>query len=474
MRNIVLRILSIGLSVFLSSTAALAESAPLLLNYQEWSSLSNDEQINYLKEIQKIMAGMDQRSEFFAQAQSEMSSSRSPASVDNSEAYAKVAEKNLNTADDLIQKAEKMKNPEKKYAQLKKVADMLEVDRYGISLIQKDNLYTPAYKKWMSVHDELKKNSNVQSQLKPGNPVSISSEIDRIDKTNADLNNLMQSSILLKSSENQFFNRKPQPGTNAYNEGIAEIKKQNAIYNVDAAEVKKNKAAILSAKKQYDKAASLIPKGTSLVPKKSDGEFFRCMYAGFILKENCKAPSSLPKNSELLGIKKDNFNCDKSLVLCNPLVFGGVASCPIDAKTNKDSAAKCLSEMKGFCKPKSTSATHECLEEAEKSPNNLENTALLIHANPAAWNDYTNAFHGLCDEGKISQNRFTQKKGEEPRTDTDHVKKDIEKTCDWARERLLKLRDEAKIGLNKIDGSQQGTPLKKSPEPAKKAVPGNK
>ena len=438
MKNVVLGFLRISLCLSVFFSAARAETAPLLLNYQEWSALPPSEQIQYLKELQKVLAGMDERSEFFAKAQADIAPSRAPASApaeDLSFQYAAVTEINLTTADQLLKKADLVKETEKKSADIKEAAGLIEKSRYGISMITQARLASDTYKKWTAVRDHL-----FMEKID-----SISTEKRQIEKVDNIFKTLSRSSNTLASSKVLLVQQKVDSPT--YKKLTAQIEINKAALKGASDEFKKNEAAFNAAKKDYKKDIALLP-------KKKDGDFFRCMYAGFILKEDCKAPSKLPKDLKLVGITPNNFGCDKSLVLCNPLIFGGAASCPVDAMKNKDKTAQCLSEMKGFCKPKSSSATHDCLDEAEKSPNNLENTALLIHANPEAWNDYTNSFHSLCDEEKISQNIFARKKGDKARDNEDHVKKDIAKTCDWARERLLKLRTSGKIDLKKVDSTK--------------------
>lgn len=444
MKNVVLGFLGIGLFVFGFSAVADAEPAALLLNYQEWSALPSDEQLQYLKELQKVMAGMDERSEFFAKAQADMANARAPASApteDHSVEYATVSENNLLAADQLLKSG--------KPADVKKAAGLVEKTRYGISMITQGPVAKDTYKKWLVVRDELFKEKMA----------SISADKIQIEKVDNIFKTLSQASTNITSTEKLLAQQKLDSPT--YKKLSAQIANNKAAFKGASEEFRKNEVDFKAAKDDYKKAIALLP-------KKKDGEFFRCMYAGFVLKEDCKAPSKLPKNLKLTGIAPNNFGCEKSLVLCNPLLFGGAASCPADAKTIKEKATQCLSEMKGFCKPKSSSATRDCLEEAEKSPNNLENTALLIHANPEAWNDYTNSFHSLCDEEKISQNTFARKKGNKVREDSDHVKKDIAKTCDWARERLLKLRTSSKIDIKKIDSTKFGPGPKNAPVEGRK------
>ncbi len=451
MKNVISGFLAIGLGFLVFSERAHAETAPLLLNYQEWSALPAVEQTQYLKELQKVMAGMDEQSEFFAKTRIEAAASRAPAStpVDASEQYSRVSENNLEKAEALLRNAEQIKDSKKKTAEIKKAAALIEKTRYGISLITQDRLASDTYRKWAAVRNNLEKKKTD----------SVSAELAQIEKIDNIFLTVNRSQNAIVSSEKLL--AKERAGTQEYNILSARIANSKTALKVARDELRKNKEAFLAAQEDYKKAAELLP-------KKDAGEFFRCMYAGFVLKKDCKAPSQLPKDLDLVGITADNYTCDKSLVLCNPLIFGGAASCPVDAKADKKAAAKCLSEMKGFCKPKSSSATRDCLEEAEKSPNNLENTALLIHANPKAWDDYTNSFHSLCDEEKISQNAFSKKKGKHPRSDEEHVKNDIAKTCDWARERLLKLRTEAKIDTKKIDASKLEVGQKKAPTEGRK------
>src|SRR5690606_19953719 len=59
-------------------------------------------------------------------------------------------------------------------------------------------------------------------------------------------------------------------------------------------------------------------------PKFSDDEFFRCMYAGFILKSGPgRAPASLQEDLK----EVPNLKCSSPQVLCNPLLFGAKTDC---------------------------------------------------------------------------------------------------------------------------------------------------
>jgi hypothetical protein len=210
------------------------------------------------------------------------------------------------------------------------------------------------------------------------------------------------------------------------------------------------KSEIAAAAKLTDKiTAQKTDKPVDKTPTTDDGkssEFFRCMYAGYIIKSGiCRAPSALPSDVKLPGVTADNFNCE-SQVSCNPLLFGG--TCPPEdltkALTDKDGGKKCLAEMKGLCVDISATATHDCFEKANSDKQNLQITSLLIAASPEAWTQYTESFRQLCDEERIVDNAFLQKKGIARRTNSETVKQDVLKTCNWARERLVQLRDEFK------------------------------
>lgn len=429
-----------------------AANAANVLTYEEWSSLSEEGQLQYLKGLQSVVSGMDERSEYFAKEAS--SSSRSPASTGargvmggkaiqevkelttrpikpaETDAAAKIANRKMTEIDALVDQATKAP-PNERATLLKKAAEMTEETRFGLMKIQNSSSFEESYKKWKDTQFELELKVRSAKKILDNKDVSLTAKLDRIAEVDTNFNKV---SALAAQGKAQ----------------SPETKKFVTIALGD-------KKTYLKAEKDYAEALAPMASKTNL---KKD-EFFRCMYAGFVLKENCKAPSVLPGDMNLLGINKENFICDKSQVLCNPLLFGGNLSCPlVDVKKEKDPAknkeaiaanAKCLNQMTGQCQPKSRSATSECLKNANKIPGNLQITAALIHANPKEWNEYANSFHGLCDESKIDKNAFTKKKGEVHRQDQERVENDIALTCEWARTRLAKLRDEAGIDLKAIN-----------------------
>lgn len=176
----------------------------------------------------------------------------------------------------------------------------------------------------------------------------------------------------------------------------------------------------------------------SAAPQATGGRFYRCMYAGFVLKQDpCKGPHELPADVKLEGIAREQLACPRDEVLCNPLLFGLKASC--DLMPFDSSKKDCLAKSGPICIHRSVSATSDCA--AISNDQSLSAAAALIGANGAAWNDYLTSFYELCDDEKIAVNGFADVKDGAPREVPERTRTDIRQTCAHAKEQLKRVAE---------------------------------
>jgi len=168
----------------------------------------------------------------------------------------------------------------------------------------------------------------------------------------------------------------------------------------------------------------------------SDGIYYRCMYAGFVIKKHpCVAPSSLPW--DLNGIDSAKFTCGKGTVMCNPFLFGFKTSCDWSKSSDEKVLKACYDGAQPYCVKPGLYATKNCGEISNKDAA-LEAAVHLIHNNPSAFNLYAKNFGDLCQKGLINFNSY---EGQRIPKNTARTKADIARTCDKARSQMKKIRD---------------------------------
>lgn len=168
---------------------------------------------------------------------------------------------------------------------------------------------------------------------------------------------------------------------------------------------------------------------------------YRCMYAGFVIKKDpCRPPNELPDDTLLKGLVGAYFRCGKEQTLCNPLLFGVKKNCALKQDTPDADARKCLEESHGVCVNTSKYATRDCAT-AGGSDESLDSAIAMLKANPQAWDEYLTSFYELCDDHMIAYNGFVTKKDGRPREVPEKVRADVDQTCGFARDQLKKISD---------------------------------
>lgn len=168
---------------------------------------------------------------------------------------------------------------------------------------------------------------------------------------------------------------------------------------------------------------------------------YRCMYAGFIVKNDpCRGLQSLPEDLKISGLNPDNFNCGDQ-ALCNPLLFGVKKNCELKMGMKSDDVRKCLSQSHGICVSRWKYSTRDCAK-AGGTDEALTSALELVKLNPDAWQEYLTSFYELCDDHMIAFNGFiTKKNGQSREQSEQQVREDIEQTCSHAKKRLKAISD---------------------------------
>lgn len=179
---------------------------------------------------------------------------------------------------------------------------------------------------------------------------------------------------------------------------------------------------------------------------------YRCMYAGFVIKEDpCRGPSQLPEGMSFKGIDAASFVCEADEILCNPLLFGVVAECELKADAEEAKNTECLAQAKPLCVPRGKYATRECATRSA-GDKGLESAATLIKMNPEVWRDYRISFYELCDDEMIAFNGFVHRKNGDS-TIPERTLTDVRQTCENAKGRLTKL-----VNDYRVDGERPPRP----------------
>ncbi|MBS1971052.1 MAG: hypothetical protein JSU04_12130 [Bdellovibrionales bacterium] len=227
-----------------------------------------------------------------------------------------------------------------------------------------------------------------------------------------------------------------------------EVKKKDADPNKDL-EREKQKAAE-AAHKNAKPEATTTKQEPATESERSDA-FYRCMYAGFVIKNHpCMAPSDLPW--DLKGLDNAKFKCDKGSVMCNPFLFGFKTACDWSKATDEKGTAACFQDAKPFCVKPGLYATKNCNDNST-SDSAKDAAVHLIDNNREAFNLYSKSFGELCNKQLINFNSY---EGQHKPKNMARTKADIKRTCDNARVRMQEIRTRYSLFR---------TPKKDSPAP---------
>lgn len=147
----------------------------------------------------------------------------------------------------------------------------------------------------------------------------------------------------------------------------------------------------------------------------------KCLFAGWILNgDRCRGPQEFPADFHIPGVDREKMKCENNQFLCQPLLFG--LKLPKGCDYLKDCADQALplcvnfdSSITKICQLRSASTTKVAVELATQKDSNL-------------FEQYRGQFYSLCEPEMLSRNSKIQK--------NEKLKIDVEKTCKVAREKL--------------------------------------
>lgn len=420
----------------------LAQAQALFLTHNEWSRLSPQLQKKYIKELQGVFTEMDEQSPFFAAAKTK----RNPATITSqsdspytTRQYLAAAARSLARAQQLFQK---IKNSASSEDQQEAQAVLTEaIQNLGRARVALGDTFSSgergqSYQRWLEL----------MRQLEQIRGISVAGNNPRQGFFDAEV-------AKLKEMDRKFPHQNQQ-------ENLVDAPTRSYYYSRQLDRpptASTTRASLPTAPATVIGTTTAVSAGTTaptpLLSISAPDEFFACMYAGFVVTEDpCRAPSQLQESLKLTQLKKENWSCPSPQMICNPLIFGAKTTCSAEelklSRENQPGSEparkKCLDDFRSLCISPSRSATHDCKELSRQDPKTYEAAALLIQTHPEAWTQYTDHFSKLCDQEKIKSNRFTQQR-------EDWVTEDVRKTCDWARQQLLKLREQFQLDLKKID-----------------------
>lgn len=212
-------------------------------------------------------------------------------------------------------------------------------------------------------------------------------------------------------------------------------------------DAKKNEKAPLPPAEKKPEAAPAAKPAEAKPSDTSSGVHYRCMYAGFVIKNHpCLAPSQLPW--DLKGLNSASFVCKNGTVMCNPFLFGFKTSCDWSKATDDKGTQACYEKAQPHCVKPGLYATKNC-GEASNNDSALEAAVHLINNNPEAFNSYSQSFGDLCQKGLINLNSY---EGQLKPKNTARTKADIKRTCDSARSRMKEIRQRYNVFKEKSAG----------------------
>lgn len=205
--------------------------------------------------------------------------------------------------------------------------------------------------------------------------------------------------------------------------------------------------------------------------KRPDGTFYRCLYAGFVLKgDPCAAPAKLPDGFNIADIPADAFACGPKETLCNPFLYGMKSDCKPGPDKTDESNRACLAKSKGLCIPNATPASPDCAK-AAGGDDSLRSAVALIRLNAVSFVKFRQGFHELCDARMIEMNGLSYWKNGSPRELPEKTKAELDQTCGQARTQMKALADKYGVAwepLLRRDGGTKGAPEGRTGTPGTK------
>ncbi len=484
----VLAPLLVFLFSFQTYAAAIVEEAetPILLTYEQFSHLTNAEQKTYVKKLREIMEEMSAafpelareisaRSSFFAQMwslnfQTALGEETDSIPIEAIESYVKYANGEARKYSQNITQT--------KISNLSEKEKGLLVEQYRQSLYWSASAAAQTY----NITDK-----NIREQLLKNYVNPTKKKIEDTEERVKQFANEAEYS----EARDQYFKKAHRgellPGQDGFPSGalLAYGERLNPHSNLantpDKIEVPKaakaddekkippvenkveNKKTENKDEKKIEKKISAKKNTATEILNTSNSSYYRCMYAGFILKNGpvCMAPSTLPW--DLDGLDKKTFICENGTIMCNPFLFGFKTNCDWGDAIEKNKTDACMKSATPYCVKTGLYATKNC-GSISNNESALQAAVQLINRNIAAFNQFGVSFGELCNKGLIDFNSY---KGKRTPINIKKTKNDIKRTCDSARVRMAEIEKRFLV--------TKGSKTKKnSPSPAAEKASKNK
>lgn len=206
----------------------------------------------------------------------------------------------------------------------------------------------------------------------------------------------------------------------------------------------KKPASTNEAKKESKTAQSQDEEQTQVTGSR---KHFRCMYSGWVIEgPDCTGPQKIPDWLAIDGMSAANKGCPAGQVVCMPLIFG--LQIPDECKTFQQKG--CPEKAKPICVKRGAWPTVDCYRMAgnNKSRGTRVALELITEVVPNQYARYQSLFKDLCDEDQIKSNPFADKHKGKARSKEQarRIRDDISKTCEWASKQVADLNS-----MNNID-----------------------
>lgn len=202
----------------------------------------------------------------------------------------------------------------------------------------------------------------------------------------------------------------------------------------------KSDAAVKTTATDAPKKDAADPKKTG--PAKGEGKTtehnYRCMYSGWVVATDpCSAQDKFPDYYSIEGVDKSKMVCPGK-TMCNPTVFG--LNVPKNCKSLLD--GDCAKKATPLCVKKGAWPTEDCFHLST-----YKNAQIAAQINseidPAQFDHFKESFNDLCDPEKIKSNPFSETFKGQARTPEkkEAIQRDIRITCGWAKKQMALLKD---------------------------------
>lgn len=450
----------IPLVIFLFSTSSAwaqnNEETPrnFFISHEQFLSLTNSEQKTYVKKLREMITEMGETFPYFAEEMSARSSlfqqlwfmGVSEAFSEDIEGYSDSQIQNGVTRS--IENALKYYKAVNsgKFSELSVQEKSESVEKYRQSLYWVSVAATQAH----HIRDPQIRKSTLDGVVAQA-AKTVQSNEDKI-KTIADeseisfaRDEILKKSLAGKGTVTASF---PAPGLTYYGEKLEAPPQSPPAPAKKMVEAKPESAKGKSAEqkppsppKVVSPKAAIVPKTPPMAEPAANAHYYRCMYAGFIIKKDpCIAPRELPW--KLQGLD-NSFACAQGTVMCNPFVFGFNSKCDWMTALEKNKTDTCWSTAKPYCVKPGLYATKNCMS-ISTNENSLQAAVELIKKNVSTYNQLGESFADLCFKGLIDFNSYPRKRTAQ---NTQRTKDDIKKTCEVASTRMKDI--EKRYGLTK-------------------------